>query len=90
MEEEGEVGVVVGVTAEVLPRATRAVSIEVMFIISLDASWNSKAEAVVEVEGEAVVVGAVMVRERRQEARTQRVPLFSLYRLVRHSALETK
>ena len=77
MEEEEEVGAVVGGTAEVLPRATRAVSIEVMFIISPDASWDSKAG----VEQEAVVVGAVMVRERRQEARTQLVSLLSLYRL---------
>ena len=59
-----EVGAVAEVTAESPPRAARAVSNEVMFIISLDPSWDSKVEVVVEVEV-VVVVGAVMVGETR-------------------------
>jgi len=54
-------------TAE-LPRAARAVSSEVMFIATLDPSWDSKVEGEVDTK-EVVVVGAVMVGGRGQEAR---------------------
>jgi len=45
-------------TAELRPRATRAVSSEVMLTISPDPSWVSKVEVVMVVEVGAVMLGA--------------------------------
>ena len=60
-------------TAELAPRATRAISSEVMFTVSPDPPWASKVEVEVEAKEEVVMVGAGTVRDRRaaQEARAR-------------------
>ena len=67
-------------TAELLPRAARAASSELMLITSPDPLSGWRVEAEVEAKEAVVVVGAVIDggREQAGGARTQLVPLFSL------------